>query len=66
MQFFGIYFVPYMRGKWISIEYRNREEQTTKYWIGIRNLDVRNRTLAVEGLHLVRHTVELAFDKNQD
>lgn len=49
-------------GKWISIEYRNREEQTTKYWIGIRNLDVRNRTLAVEGLHLVRHTVE-AFDK---
>ena len=49
-------------GKWISIEYRNREDQTTKYWIGIRNLDVRNRTLAVEGLHLVRHTVE-AFDK---
>ena len=49
-------------GKWISIEYRNREDQITKYWIGIRNLDVRNRTLAVEGLHLVRHTVE-AFDK---
>ncbi|MDE7178457.1 MAG: DUF2726 domain-containing protein [Lachnospiraceae bacterium] len=49
-------------GKWISIEYRNREEQNTKYWIGIRDLDVRNRTLAVEGLHLSRYTVE-AFDK---
>lgn len=49
-------------GKWISIEYRNREEQNTKYWIGIRDLDVRNRTLAVEGLHLRQYTVE-AFDK---
>ena len=49
-------------GKWISIEYRNREEQITKYWIGIRDLDVRNRTLAVEGLHLRQYTVE-AFDK---
>lgn len=49
-------------GKWISIEYRNREEKNTKYWIGIRDLDVRNRTLAVEGLHLRQHTVE-AFDR---
>ncbi len=49
-------------GKWISIEYHNREEQNTKYWIGIRNLDVRNRTLAVEGFHLRQHTVE-SFDK---
>ena len=49
-------------GKWISIEYRNREEQITKYWIGIRDLDVRNRTLAVEGLHLRQYTVE-AFDR---
>ena len=49
-------------GKWISIEYHNRQEQNTKYWIGIRNLDVRNRTLAVEGFHLRQYTVE-AFDK---
>lgn len=34
-------------GKWISIEYRNKEEQNTKYRIGIRDLDVRNRTLKV-------------------
>ncbi|MBD5493258.1 MAG: AAA family ATPase [Lachnospiraceae bacterium] len=49
-------------GKWVSIEYHNREEQNTKYWIGIRNIDVRNRTLAVEGFHLGLYTVE-SFDK---
>lgn len=49
-------------GKWISIEYHNKEEQNTKYWIGIRNIDVRNRTLAVEGFHLGQYTVE-SFDK---
>lgn len=49
-------------GKWISIEYHNREERDTKYWIGIRNLDVQSRTLAVDGFHLVQHTVE-SFDR---
>lgn len=49
-------------GKWLSIEYRNRENRSTKYWIGIRNLDVRNRTLAVEGFHLRQYTVE-SFDR---
>ncbi|MBQ2803353.1 MAG: DUF2726 domain-containing protein [Lachnospiraceae bacterium] len=39
-------------GKWLKIEYRNKEEKVTRYWIGIRNLDVRKRTLAVDGLHL--------------
>lgn len=45
-------------GKWLSIEYRNKENQITKYWIGIRTLDVRSRTLAVDGLHLGQYTVE--------
>ncbi|MCM1175991.1 MAG: AAA domain-containing protein [Blautia sp.] len=45
-------------GKWLSIEYHNQDDQITKYWIGIRDLDVRNRTLAVEGLHLGKYTVE--------
>ncbi|MFW5675981.1 MAG: AAA domain-containing protein [Acetivibrio ethanolgignens] len=44
-------------GKWMSIEYCNKENQNTRYWIGIRNLDVRNRTLAVDGLHLSQYTV---------
>lgn len=49
-------------GKWLSIEYHNRENQQTKYWIGIRDIDIRNRTLAVEGLHLGQYTVG-TFDK---
>ncbi len=43
-------------GKWLSIEYRNKKDEVTKYWIGIRNLDVRKRTLAVDGLHLGQYT----------
>lgn len=46
------------KGKWLSIEYRNKEEQITKYWIGIRDLDIRGRSLAVDGLHLGQYTVE--------
>ncbi len=44
-------------GKWLKIEYRNREGQVTKYWIGIRDLDPLKRTLSVEGLHLGRYTI---------
>ncbi len=45
-------------GKWLKIEYRNREGQTTKYWIGIRNLNPARRSLMVDGLHLGRYTME--------
>lgn len=43
-------------GKWLKIEYKNRESQITKYWIGIRSLDAARRTLAVDGLHLGKFT----------
>lgn len=49
-------------GKWLSIEYHNREDQITKYWIGIRDLDIRSRTLKVDGLHLGQYTVE-SYDR---
>ena len=49
-------------GKWLKIEYRNKADQITKYWIGIRNLDPGNRTLKVDGLHLGLYSIE-AFDK---
>lgn len=44
-------------GKWLSIEYRNKEDKLTRYWIGIRDLDVRRRSLSVDGLHLAQYTV---------
>ena len=49
-------------GKWLKIEYLNKEGKHTNYWIGIRDLDPRNRTLKVEGLHLNRCTIE-EYDK---
>lgn len=45
-------------GKWMTIEYRNRQEQVTRYWIGIRGLNAAKRTLTVEGLHLGKYSLE--------
>ena len=45
-------------GKWLKIEYQNRQGQITSYWIGIRNLSPARRTLAVDGLHLGRYTTD--------
>ena len=39
-------------GKWLSIEYKNKDEKITKYWIGIKNLKPQNKMLVVDGLHL--------------
>lgn len=44
-------------GKWIKIEYRNKDEEITKFWIGIRDLDMKNRKLIVDGLHLGKYTL---------
>lgn len=31
-------------GKWLKIEYRNKADQVTKYWIGIRDIDPRPKS----------------------
>ena len=41
-------------GKWLSIEYRNGQEEVTKYWIGIIGIDPKERSMRVNGLHLSR------------
>ena len=43
-------------GKWLSIEYRNGQDEVTKYWIGIKSVDTRDRSMKVQGLHLARLT----------
>ena len=45
-------------GRWISIEYRNKAGQLTKYWIAVRDLNPRNKTLSVEGLHIGQYTID--------
>lgn len=39
-------------GKWLSIEYKNKNQDTTRYWIGIKEIRVSNKMLIVDGLHL--------------
>lgn len=39
-------------GKWLSIEYRNKSGETTKYWIGIKDINIQYKSLSVHGLHL--------------
>ena len=45
-------------GKWLSIEYKNQHTQQTKYWIAVKGLDPKARTLNVDGLHLGQLTVQ--------
>ena len=39
-------------GKWLEIEYRNKRGEETRYWIGIKDINVFNRSLDVEAMHL--------------
>lgn len=45
-------------GKWLSIEYDNKEEKRTRYWIAVRDILIKDRRLLVEGLHLELMTVK--------
>ncbi len=48
--------------KWLSIEYQNKNEKITKYWIGVIDIDTKERTLKVEGMHLGHYRMR-QFDK---
>ena len=50
-------FTAIHEGKWLKIEYRNKDEEITKFWIGILNLNVIERKLYVDGLHLGKYTL---------
>ena len=45
-------------GKWLSIENKNQQTQQTKYWVAVKGLNPRTRTLTVDGLHLKLLTVQ--------
>ena len=44
-------------GKWLKIEYLNRNSETTHYWIGIKQIDVNNGKLIVEGLDVAHYQI---------
>ena len=39
-------------GKWLRIEYENKEGEITKFWIGIYDIDVRGGRLIVDALNI--------------
>lgn len=45
-------------GKWLSIEYKNKDNKVTKYWIGIKSINPISKSLTVDGLHLSFYTVK--------
>lgn len=45
-------------GKLLSIEYKNKNAENTRYWIGIKNIDAKRNTLIVDGMHLTQHTIK--------
>lgn len=49
-------------GKWLKIEYKNKNEETTRYWISIVDLEPYTRVLKVDSLHLGYYTV-MRLDK---
>ena len=44
-------------GKWLSIEYKNKQGERTRYWIAVKDIDRKRRSLKVEGFHLTEHTL---------
>jgi len=44
-------------GKLLSIEYKNKDEKITKYWIEIKNINPKSKVLRVDGFHLAQHTI---------
>ena len=39
-------------GKWVAVEYRNKQQNVTKYWIGIKNINPYKKMLIVDGLNV--------------
>ena len=44
-------------GKWVKIEYLNKNSETTRYWIGIKKIDVNGEKLIVEGLDVAHYQI---------
>ena len=42
--------------KWLSIEYKNSQDEVTRYWIAIVSINPREKSMKVQGLHLARYT----------
>lgn len=53
-------------GKWLEIKYRNKDEALTHFWVGIQDLDIVQRKLLVDGLHIGKYTLEDGYKLSID
>ena len=45
-------------GRWLSVEYKNKDQNITHYWIAIKDIVASRRVLVVDGFHLKKHTLQ--------
>ena len=48
-------------GKWLYVEYQNSDDEKTKDWISINNINIEKKSLEVTGLHLGNFTTKNLF-----
>jgi hypothetical protein len=44
-------------GKWLTVVYKNRDQETTRYWIAVKDLDPLNGKISVNGFHVTKHSI---------
>ena len=52
-----VLFKAICEGKWVSIEYKNKNNELTKYWIAIKSINAKNGTAVVDGFHIFTHEI---------
>lgn len=45
-------------GSWLYIEYHNKKDENTKYWISVKDIDPINLTITVDGMHLRTYEIK--------
>lgn len=45
------------QNKWLSVEYKNKKNEISRYWLGIQDIDQEKELLSGEGFHLMLHSI---------
>ncbi len=45
-------------GKWMSIVYRNKNNEQTRYWIAVKDININYKALVVRGFHLGTYQIK--------
>lgn len=42
---------------WLAVEYHNQKNETTNYWIAVKDINLRTKRLLCEGMHLTTYSI---------